>query len=57
MQYDFFDRFDLIINTFTILRTLHVIKINKKNLRRIASERSQFYHNAYFLTINDFTHD
>ena len=57
MQYDLFDRFDLMINTFTISRTLHVIKINKKNLRRVTSERSQFCHNAYFLTINDFTHN
>ena len=52
-----FDRFDLIINTFTISKTLYVMKINKKSLRRIVSERSQFYHNAYFLTINDFTYD
>ena len=57
MQYNLFDRFDLMINTFTILRILHVIKINKKSLRRIISERSQLYRNAYFLTINDFTYD
>ena len=57
MQYDFFDRFNLIINTFTILKTLHVMKINKKSFRRVISECSQFYHNAYFLTINDFIYD
>ena len=57
MQYDLFDRFNLIINTFTISKTLHIIKINKKNLRRIISKRSQFYRNAYFLTINDFIYD
>ena len=48
MQYNLFDRFDLIINTFTISKTLHVIKINKKNLRRIISKRSQLYRNAYY---------
>ena len=57
MQYNLFDRFNLIINTFTISKTLYVIKINKKNLHRIISKRSQFYRNAYYLTINDFIYN
>ena len=57
MQYDLFDRFNLIINTFTILKTLHVIKIDKKSLRRIISERWQLCYNAYYLTINDFIYN
>ena len=57
MQYDFFDRFDLIINTFTISKTLHAMKINKKSFRRITSKRSQLCRNAYFLTINNFTYN
>ena len=57
MQYNLFDRFNLIINTFIILKTLHVIKINTKNLRRIILIRSQFHRNAYYLTINDFIYN
>ena len=57
MQFNFFDRFNLIINTFIILKTLHIMKINKKNLRRMILKRSQLYRNAYYLIINNFIYN
>lgn len=57
MQYDLFDRFDLVVYTSTICRTLRSMKINRKSLRRIVSERSQICRDSYFLIINSFAHD
>lgn len=57
MQYEFFDRFNLIVTQFTISNTLHIMRINRKNFRRIIAERSQFYRDAYYLIINIFIYD
>ena len=57
MQYDLFDRFDLLINQSTISKTLRAIKISRKCLRREASERSQIYRDRYFLEVSNFTYN
>ena len=33
------------------------MKISRKSLRRIASERSQLYRDTYFLAVSNYTHD
>jgi transposase len=57
MQYELFDSFDLIVSQSTISKTLHAMKISRKSLRRVASERSQLCRDTYFLAVSDFTHD
>ena len=48
IQHDLFDRFGLRVSRPTISNTLHAMKISRKDLRRLASERSQ--------TVTDHSH-
>ena len=38
-------------------RTLEEMKISRKNLRRLASERSQLYRDAYFLEFSKYAYE
>ena len=57
MQYNLFDLFGLIVDRSTISKTLRSMKISRKSLRRIASERSQLCRDMYFLEVSNYTHD
>ena len=57
MQYYLFDEWNIFVNQSTVARTLRSMKINRKNLRREATERSQMCRDTYMLEVSKFTHD
>lgn len=57
MQCFLFDELDIHVSLDTVSRTLRSMKISRKNLRRLAAERSQICRDDYMLAVSHFTHD